>query len=388
MNCLQRYPEALARFDRLAAARPQDAPILVGRSVALAGLGRHAEALDCLERALQIEPNLPFGVTNRSWLLLASGRLPEGFQGLEARWMIAPFKDQKLDTRAPLWLGNSSAVGNTILVHHEQGLGDTLQFIRYVPLLAQRGARVVLRMPAPLLDLMCTLDGVAQIVANDAPLPPHDSHCPVMSLPLAFGTSVDTIPANIPYLRADPARMARWSERLGAKVRPRVGLVWAGRQRPPIRDARHMPLTALQPLLALDLEFISLQKDMTAADATMLATLSRIAPHGESLTDFADTAALIANLDLVVSVDTSVVHLAGALGKPVWVMNRYAPCWRWLRQRSDSPWYPTARLFKQTSLGDWGGVVEQIRQALAGAFVSRSRAGPFSEIAGGGRLQP
>jgi tetratricopeptide (TPR) repeat protein len=368
LNYLQRYPEALARFDRLAAASPHNAPILVGRSVALAGLDRNAEALDCLDQALRIEPNLPFAVTNRSWLLLALGRLTEGFQGLEQRWTIAPFNAQKLDTTAPLWLGDSTPSGRTILVHHEQGLGDTLQFIRYVPLLARRGARVVLRVPAALLDLMRTLDGAAQIVPNDAPLPPHDSHCPVMSLPLAFGTSVQTIPAGVPYLSADRARVARWSERLGKKVRPRVGLVWAGRHRPPIMDARHMPLDALRPLLELDVDFISLQKDVSAADSSALATLPRIAPHGESLADFADTAALIANLDLVVSVATSSVHLAGAMGKPVWVMNRYAPCWRWLRGRTDSPWYPTARLFKQTSFGDWGGVVQQIKQALADAL--------------------
>jgi tetratricopeptide (TPR) repeat protein len=368
LNYLHRYPEALARFDRLAAQSPRNAPILVGRSVALAGLDRNAEALDCLEQALRIEPDLPFAVANRSWLLLALGRLPEGFQGLEVRWKIPPFRDHKLDSSAPLWLGDTSASGKTILVHHEQGLGDTLQFIRYVPLLAQRGARVVLRLPAALLDLMRTLEGVAQIVPNDAPLPPHDSHCPVMSLPLAFGTTVQTIPAGIPYLSADPARIAHWSERLGAKVRPRVGLVWAGGRRPPISDARHMPLAALLPLLELDVDYISLQKDISAADSITLATLPRIVPHGASLTDFADTAALIANLDLVVSVDTSVVHLAGALGKPVWVMNRYAPCWRWLRERSDSPWYPTARLFKQASLGDWGGVVQQIKQALTDAL--------------------
>jgi tetratricopeptide (TPR) repeat protein len=365
LNYLHRYPEALAHFDRLVAARALDPPILVGRSVALAGLDRNAEALECLEQALRIEPDLPFAVNNRSCLLLAQGHLQEGFQGLEVRWQIAPFKDQKLDTSAPLWLGGSSPSGNTILVHHEQGLGDTLQFIRYVPLLARRGARVVLRLPAALLEIMRTLEGVAQIVSNAAPLPPHDLHCPVMSLPLAFGTTVQTIPAGIPYLRADPVRTAQWSARLGAKLRPRVGLVWAGRHRPPINYARDVPLAALQPLLELDADFISLQREVAPADSIALASMPRIARHGECLSDFADTAALVANLDLVIAVDTAVVHLAGALGRPVWVMNRYAPCWRWLRGRSDSPWYPTARLFKQTSFGNWAGVVEQIRQTLA-----------------------
>jgi tetratricopeptide (TPR) repeat protein len=372
LNYLHRYPEALVRFDRLVAERPTDPAVLVGRSVALAGLDRTAESLECLERALQIQPELPFAINNRSCLLLAQGLLPQGFQGLEVRWKIAPFKDHKPATSAPLWLGDCSLAGNTILVLHEQGLGDTLQFIRYVPLLAGRGARVVLRLPSALLEIMRGLEGVAQIVPDSAPLPRHDFYCPVMSLPLAFGTTVATIPASIPYLYADPARVARWKARLGAKTKPRVGLVWAGRHRPPINYARDLPLAALQPLLQLEAEFISLQHEMAPADSINLASMPSIVRHGESLTDFADTAALLANLDLLISVDTAVVHLAGALGKPVWVMNRYAPCWRWLRGRSDSPWYPTARLFRQSTFGNWAGVVEQVRQALTAALSSRT----------------
>jgi tetratricopeptide (TPR) repeat protein len=371
LNYLHRSPEDLARFDRLAADRPTDPPVLVGRSVALAGVDRNAEALECLERALSIDPDLPFALNNRSCLLLAQGQLPEGFQGLEVRWKIAPFKDHQPATGAPLWLGDSPLSGKTILVQHEQGLGDTLQFIRYVPLLAGRGARVVLRLPAALLEVMRTLDGVAQIVPDTAPLPAHDCYCPVMSLPLAFGTTIETIPASIPYLHADPARVARWKARLGAKTRPRVGLAWAGRHRPPINYARDLPLAALQPLLDLDAQFISLQREMAPADSINLASMPGIVRHGESLTDFADTAALLANLDLVIAVDTAVVHLAGALGKTVWVMNRYAPCWRWLRGRADSPWYPTARLFRQSAFGNWTGVVEQVRQALTEALGSR-----------------
>jgi hypothetical protein len=225
---------------------------------------------------------------------------------------------------------------------------------------------------------MQSLDGVAQIATSTQPLPAHDFHCPVMSLPLAFGTTVATIPADIPYLRADPALAAGWSRRLGAPARPRVGLVWAGRHRPPINYARDLPLSALQPLLDLDVEFISLQKELAPADSIALAGMPAIVRHGESLTDFADTAALIVNLDLVIAVDTAVVHLAGALGRPVWVMNRYAPCWRWLRDRADSPWYPTARLFRQSAFGDWSGVIVQIRQALTGLIAARSGRTPSS----------
>ena len=376
LNNQHRYPEALLHFDRLVMATPQQASVLVGRSVALAGLDRNAEALECLEQALRIEPDLPFAISNRSCLLLAQGRLQEGFQGFEMRWRIAPYRDHALATSAPLWLGGSSPSGKTILVHHEQGLGDTLQFIRYVPLLSQRGARVVLRLPAALLQVVRTLEGVAQIVADTDALPAHDLHCPVMSLPLAFGTTLQTIPAAIPYLRADPARAARWGARLGARLRPRIGLVWAGRHRPPINYARDVPLAALRPLLELDADFLSLQREMAPADAIALASMRGISGHGEALGDFADTAALLAHLDLVIAADTSVVHLAGAMGTPVWVMNRYAPCWRWLRGRSDSPWYPTARLFRQTSFGDWAGVIAQIGQALKAALGSGQGFGP------------
>jgi tetratricopeptide (TPR) repeat protein len=372
LNYLHRYPEALARFDRLAVERPSDPAVLVGRSVALAGLDRTVEALDCLDRALAIEPELPFAINNRSCLLLAQGLLPQGFQGLENRWNIAPFKDHKPATSAPLWLGNSSLAGKTILVLHEQGLGDTLQFIRYVPLLAERGARVLVRVPAALLEIMRSLKGVAQILPDSAALPPHDFYCPVMSLPLAFATTVASIPASIPYLHADPARVTLWKARLGSKLRPRVGLVWAGRHRPPINYARDLPLAALQPLLDLDAEFISLQREVAPVDSIGLASMPAIVRHGESLTDFADTAALLANLDLLISVDTAVVHLAGALGKAVWVLNRYAPCWRWLRGRTDSPWYPTARLFKQATFGNWTGVIDEVRQALTEALSSRT----------------
>jgi tetratricopeptide (TPR) repeat protein len=378
LNNQHRYPEALAHFDRLVAAGMQQPPVLVGRSVALAGLDRTSEALECLEQALRIEPDMPFAISNRSCLLLAQGQLQEGFQGLEVRWRLAPFRNQALATPAPLWLGGSAVSGKTILVHHEQGLGDTLQFIRYVPLLARRGARVVLRLPAALLEIMRTLEGVARLVSDSDPLPPHDLHCPVMSLPLAFETTLQTIPAGVPYLRADPARAERWGAYLGAKRRPRIGLVWAGRRRPPINYARDVPLAALRPLLELDADFLSLQREMTPADSIALQSLHGISQHGDALGDFADTAALLANLDLLIAADTSVVHLAGALGTPVWVMNRYAPCWRWLRGRSDSPWYPTARLFRQTSFGDWTGVIARIGRALTVQLGSGKGPGPQS----------
>ncbi len=371
LSILHRYAEALGCFERLLASRPGDVHAWLGKGVALAWLDRNDEALACFAETLRIKPDFFEALSGRSLVRLALGQLAEGFREQEVRWQIHPFKNNKLNTSAPLWLGDAPLAGKTILLHHEQGFGDTIQMARYAPLLAQRGARVILGLPVELQSLMQAVPGVERIALDRKQLPQHDFHCPVMSLPLAFGTTLDTIPADIPYLRADPARVSAWSERLGPPARARIGLVWAGRPQPPLNHARDMPLAALRPLLEINADFISLQKHLSPADLATLGSLPAIVRHGESLGDFADTAALIANLDLVIAVDTAVVHLAGALGKPVWIMNRYAPCWRWLRGRSDSPWYPSARLFRQTSFGDWAGVVEQVRVATE-QFLSRN----------------
>jgi hypothetical protein len=253
-----------------------------------------------------------------------------------------------------------------LLVDAEQGLGDTLQFARYVPLVLRQGGQVVLRTHPMLHAVLATLPGAPQLASDRVPAPPHDLRCPVMSLPLALGTSLQTIPAAVPYLSADPAAAAEWDRRLGPAGRARIGVVWAGRQHRPVNHGRDMPLAALQPLLDLPADFISLQKDIPGPDRATLASLEgRLASLGEGLTDFADTAALLENIDLLIAVDTSVVHLAGALGRPVWVMNRHASCWRWLEGRADSPWYPSARLFRQSTPGCWDAVVAEVRRAAA-----------------------
>jgi hypothetical protein len=251
-------------------------------------------------------------------------------------------------------------------------MGDTLQFCRYAPLLAARGATVLLRTPEPLQRLLRTLDGVSQVLSETEPPPPFDLHCPLMSLPLACGTLVETIPATVPYLRADPAAAARWRERLRPLPGLRVGLVWGGNPRPgdpganAVDRRRSIGLARLAPLTGIPgVSFVSLQKGAAAALAAAPPAGMALHDWTDELTDFADTAALVAALDLVISVDTSVVHLAGALARPVWVLNRFALCWRWLRGRTDSPWYPTARLFRQPAPGDWDSVVAEVAMALA-----------------------
>jgi len=373
---LHRRHEALACFERALAIDLECTAALDGCGFALARLRRHPEALACLDRALTIEPGLVQTRYNRGLIRLMTGDLRGGFADFESRWESpALLGHVGLKTAAPLWLGDVPLTGKTILLHHEQGLGDTIQFARFVPLVARCGGHVVFRVPRVLLDLLRTLPGDFDLISEADALPHHDFHCPLMSLPLALGTTLATIPAEIPYFHADAVQMTGWRKHLGPTTRKRIGIVWAGRQYPPIDDLRDMPLESLKPLLDMDADFISLQKDIPKRDRATLNALPALARMGESVTDFADTAALVANLDLVIAVDTSVAHLAAALGKPVWILNRYASCWRWFLDRPDSPWYPSVRLFRQEVFADWGGVVAEVRQALTG-FMSADAAQP------------
>jgi hypothetical protein len=264
----------------------------------------------------------------------------------------------------PLWLGVEDIAGKTILLHSEQGFGDAIQFCRYVPLVAARGARVILEVRPPLAALMATLAGPSAVIAKGDPLPDFDLHCPLLSLPLAMGTRLETIPAQVPYLRARPELSAAWAERLGARMRPRIGLCWSGNATNERDSQRTMRLADFLPLLDLDATFVSLYQDIRPDDAPVLAGRPDILQFGEALKPFTETAALIGALDLVISVDTSMAHLAGALGKPFWVPLSYVPEWRWLLKREDSPWYPTARLFRQDEGRAWDGVVARMRTAL------------------------
>jgi Glycosyltransferase family 9 (heptosyltransferase) len=263
----------------------------------------------------------------------------------------------------PLWLGRENLQGKTILLHAEQGLGDTIQFCRYASLAANRGAKVLLEVPTALKTLMMSLEGVAEIFSGGQALPFTDYHCPLLSLPLAFNTELQSIPASIPYLKADPELAQAWKAKLGGGDRMKVGLVWAGNPRNSNDHNRSMTLKELSALLSIPVQCVSLQKDPSSADRDLLER-SGIPDLGDSLRDFADTAALIANLDLVISVDTAVAHLAGALGKPTWVFIPFVPDWRWMLGREDSPWYPSMRLFRQSAREDWSVPVECIAAQL------------------------
>jgi len=267
--------------------------------------------------------------------------------------------------RQPLWLGTPNIGGKTILLHAEQGLGDTVQFARYASLVARAGARVVLEVQPPLERLMSGIAGVSQTVAKGQPLPEFDVHCPLLSLPLAFGTERDTVPAEVPYIVAPAPRVEKWRARLGAPDLPRVGFAWAGSPTNRNDHNRSIALAALADVLSVPgIAFVSIQKDLGETERELLGTFAQVTHVGDELADFADTAAVMSLVDLVVSVDTSVAHLAGAMARPLWLLLPFAPDFRWMLDREDSPWYPSARLFRQAGIGDWDDVLARLRREL------------------------
>jgi Flp pilus assembly protein TadD len=373
---LGRIEEAAASFRRALKYRPGYAEAHNNLGNALRDLGQFEEAVASFRRALKIRPNGADMHWNLSMPLLAQGQYAEGWREYEYRWNTGAMPTRGL--AQPLWLGDAELSGKAILLHAEQGFGDTLQFVRYATLVAARGATVYLEVPPLLKSLAASCAGVAAVFAPGETLPPFDYQCPLMSLPLACKTELATIPGTVPYLAASPAKIAYWQEKLGQKAALRVGLVWAGDPRKHLAagqgvraiDAqRSIHFDRLLPLMEIPgIEFISLQ---VGDDARRQADGNpRLIDFTDELRDFEDTAALIANLDMAICVDTSVAHLVGAVGKPVWLLNRYNTCWRWLTGREDSPWYPSMRIFRQPSLGDWDSVIADVKQSLALAVSS------------------
>jgi tetratricopeptide (TPR) repeat protein len=413
LQSLGRYEEALESFDAALALVPTHAAAACNRATSLRALGRIDAALEGYAQTIALDPTMVAALINHGSLLMMVGRHQEavvdfaqakaiapdnadahwnealcrlamgdfagGWREHEWRWRTDALRPGERHYPQKLWLGESSLAGSTILLWGEQGLGDTLQFCRFAPLVAALGEQagdagrvnVVLEVPAGLARLIRTMPGLQRVIASNEPPPPLDVHCPLLSLPLALGTTLQTIPAAVPYLAADPDQARAWRIRLAALPGLRVGLVWSGNPRLADRNAsaidrrRSVPLARLAPLGAVPgVTFVSLQKGHRAEEAKAPPAGMAMVDWTDELWDFADTAALVDGLDLVIGVDTSVVHVAGALGKPVWVLNRYDACWRWLHGRTDSPWYPTARLFRQARYGDWDGVIAEAAAAL------------------------
>ena len=367
LKSLGRDEEALAYFDRALAGQPSHVAAFINKASSLHRLRRFDEAVAIYAHVKTIDPANAEADLGLAFLNLLTGDFEAGWSLREARWKSEARRAASPKLPQPMWLGKEPVEGKTILVHLDEGLGDTIQFARYVPMLAARGARVILVVEDTLHRLLSRLPGVAQClpVSATGTLPDFDLHCSIMSLPLAFGTRLDSIPSQTPYLPAPAASDVRaWEERLGPRTGPRIGIVWSGNPAHDNDRNRSIPLQAFARLLDLDATFVSLQKDPRADDQAFLFGRNDIIDLTAHLADFADTAALISSLDLVISVDTSVAHLAGALGRPTWILLPYVPDWRWLLDRDDSPWYPTTRLFRQAATRDYGEVMDQVRSAL------------------------
>ncbi len=295
-------------------------------------------------------------------LKLSLGEYEEGWQLYEWRWKTKSFTSPVRNFSQPLWLGNDSIVGKTILVHSEQGFGDTIQFYRYLSKLKTLRCKIIFETQTQLVPLIKAQRDNCQIIGQGETIPSFDVHCPLLSLPLAFKTTLETIPAQVPYLFPPPEKLELWRTKLGTRSKPKIGLVWSGKLLPDFR--RSIPIESLLLIIDEKAEWYSLQKDVRESDRSSLNSSLTIIDHAPSLNDFSDTAALITEMDLVISIDTAVAHLAGALGKPVWILLPFHPDFRWLRDREDSPWYPTARLFRQTQDGEWRSVIDRVSQKL------------------------
>jgi tetratricopeptide (TPR) repeat protein len=338
---------------------------------ALKALGQFAQAVEHFDRAIHLDPALAEAYWNKSLLFLLTGDFDAGWRLYEWRSKTKEYLKYPSAFGQPLWLGQAEfgglegIDGKTILIHSEQGLGDTIQFARYLPLLADCGARVVFELPSALLGVLQGLPGVSEFVVKGQVLPAADFHCPLLSLPLAFNTILDSIPSPAPYLKADAQKVKQWSERLGPKSRPRIGLVWSGNAQHKNDHNRSVPLQLLLSHLPERFEWVSLQRELREDDHQVLESHPWLRHFGAELEDFTDTAALCALVDLVISVDTSVAHLSGSLGRPTWILLPYLPDWRWLLDREDSPWYLSAKLYRQSTIGQWSPVMAQVAQALS-----------------------
>ena len=368
----KQFDAAVDSYEQAIEIKPDFFKAYCNRGIVLHELGQLRAAVGSYDKALAIKPDCAEAHFNKSLALLSNGDFEDGLPLYEWRWK------KEIDTvplrnfPQALWLGAEPLRGKTILLHSEQGFGDTIQFCRYAKLVSDLGAMVLLEVQKPLVGLLSGLDGVDELIEEGAALPAFDYHCPLLSLPLAFKTRLGTIPRSVAYLHADEAKRLDWHERTGASTKLKVGLVWHGGVHPDqtqgwlVNERRNIPLDIFASRLnEVDADFFSLQKGEPAESEIHNRELNywtrgNFHNFADEIKDFSDTAALVANMDVVVSVDTSTAHLAAALGKPTWILNRVDSCWRWLRDRDDSPWYPSVRLYRQEKFGGWDGVLRRV----------------------------
>ena len=366
---LKRVDEALASYGRAIEIKPDYAEAYFNRGSALHDLKRVEEAFANYDVAIATKPDFVEACWNKSLGLLLAGDFVRGWELYEWRWKFEKTGLKSRNFPQPLWLGTEELAGKSILLHAEQGLGDTIQFCRYAKLVKALGAKVLLEAPKALLGLLSGLEGVDELIEQGKMLPAFDYHCPLLSLPLAFDTRVETIPRDGPYLKVDPVRAVSWRDRLGAKWGVRVGLAWSGNRANKSDHRRSMALETIMASLPMDgFDYVSLQWEVRTEDETARAALTgsgRLRHFGDELADFRDMAALAAAMDVVVCVDTGVAHMCGALGLRTFVLLPYIPDWRWLLDRDDTPWYESLKLYRQGADRMWGAPLERIARDLA-----------------------
>ena len=362
-----RFDEALDSYRQALAFQPDNADAFYNVGNLYKEKGELEEAVEAYRRALSLRPDFSSAKWNLSLALLLKGEAEPGFEAYEARWEVTG-RSRDRGFAQPLWDGTELG-GRRILLHAEQGLGDTIQFVRYAPLVQRRGGRVTLLCQPELQELLAGQLGIEKVVSDEAAVGEFDVQCPLLSLPRVVGTTEHTVPATVPYITADPTLVEQWRRQLANQPAGlKVGIAWTGRLDNPRNKYRRVTLNQLAPLARVPgVQFYSLQKGEAAAEAKSPPAGMTLTDWTEELTNFSQTAALIQNLDLVISTDTSVPHLAGAMGRPVWVLLGFSPDWRWLLGRADSPWYPTMRLFRQEKWGEWDATIERVATELAAA---------------------
>ncbi len=354
-------PEAaLVDFDAALLSAPHDVLVQYNRGNALKDLNRVSEAEAAFRQAIALNPDFAEAHVALAECLHLAGHADDAWPEYEWRWRTKAFASIARDFNVPRWNGRDEIGGKTILIHSEQGLGDTVQFARYASAVASLGAKVVLEVQSSLTTLLTNLAGVSSVIAHGTTIPAVDLQCPLMSLPSIFSS----VPSGAAYLKADPNKGGAWKANFGVKAKSRIGIVWSGSTTHANDARRSIALIALAPLLATNAEFFSLQKDARQSDRAALANFRQLKDLSQYLHDMADTAAIMSELDLIISVDTVTAHLAGALGKPVWILLPRAPDWRWGLERANTDWYPSARLYRQSQRGDWASVIARVAADL------------------------
>ena len=363
------FGRARLSFESAIKLNPVSAEAHFGLGNALAGLGQTREAIDSFQQAINLKSGFADAYFNKSVNLLSEGDYAQGWSLHEWRWKGNATNPER-NFPVPIWLGGSSLVNKTILLHAEQGLGDSIQFCRYAKLVKNLGATTLLEVPKGLIGLLRDLEGVDLLIQSGEPLPPFDYHCPLLSLPLAFNTNLQSIPSPSAYLKRSHKGQEKWAQRLGVKTKPRVGIVWSSTSNYKNDVERSILLSSfLEYFPVANLDLVCLQKEIKSADMACFDLFSdQIRYFGDDLTDFSDTSALAGCMDLVISTCTSVPHMTGALGIETWLLLSHVPDWRWLKDRNDSPWYESMKLYRQSRDKEWAPVLKLVAQDLSARF--------------------